>query len=232
MKRIFLVFILFAVVGLVNAQQADDAEKDHVRLTLTDGAVVEGYVQTYWIDGKLFKRMNTSFTVSPQPDGKNPVEYDASTVRSIEFVRKTSQDGKYDYLESQNVANPSLLKPKRTRRQFVYVEGANEIGKMYWWNGVDSQNMQLGKMNISTIYGVCLEGDSVVVPFMTGNVISLNAMRIRYKKTRRDFVEYVDKRVLKGGKKLWETIAYNPMLFLEICREYYSGKGSTQTNDK
>lgn len=232
MKRIFLVFILFAVVGLVNAQQADDAEKDHVRLTLTDGTVVEGYVQTYWIDGKLFKRMNTSFTVSPQPDGKNPVEYDASTVRSIEFVRKTSQDGKYDYLESQNVANPSLLKPKRTRRQFVYVEGANEIGKMYWWNGVDSQNMQLGKMNISTIYGVCLEGDSVVVPFMTGNVISLNAMRIRYKNTRRDFVEYVDKRVLKGGKKLWETIAYNPMLFLEICREYYSGKGSTQTNGK
>lgn len=70
---------------------------------------------------------------------------------------------------------------------------------MYWWNGVDSQNMQLGKMNISTIYGISLAGDSVVVPFMTGNVISLNAMRIRYKKTNPELVDYVDKRVLKGA---------------------------------
>lgn len=91
---------------------------------------------------------------------------------------------------------------------------------MYWWNGVDSQNMQLGKMNISTIYGISLAGDSVVVPFMTGNVISLNAMRIRYKKTNPELVDYVDKRVLKGGKRLWETIAAEPMLFLEICKDF------------
>lgn len=124
------------------------------------------------------------------------------------------------------MANPSLLKPKKTIRQFVYKEDENEVGKMYWWNGVDSQNMQLGKMNISTIYGISLAGDSVVVPFMTGNVISLNAMRIRYKKTNPELVDYVDKRVLKGGKRLWETIAAEPMLFLEICKDFFNKKKS------
>ena len=220
MKKTFLAILLLTVCLCVKAQRSGDPEADHVKITLNGGTVVDGYVRTYWVSGRLFKKMNTSFTLSPTPDSEDETEYSAENVRSIDFVKKTSEDGKYDHLESQLVANPSLLKPRRVRRQFVYVEGENEVGRMYWWNGVDSQNMQLGKMNISTIFGVCLKGDSIIVPFMTGNVISLNAMRIRYKKTRREFVEYVDKKVLKGGKRLWNAIAYNPMLFLDICREY------------
>lgn len=224
MNKLFVIilFVVFSVCA--GAQETRDPENDHVRLTLTDGSVVEGYVQTYWVDGKLFKRMNTSFTMSPAPDGKNAVSYNADNVKSIDFVKKISSDGKYDHLESHLVANPSLLKPKRTTRQFVYKEGENEIGKIFWWNGVDSQNMQLGKMNISTIYGISLSGDSVIVPFMTGNVISLNAMRIRYKKTNPELVDYVDKRVLRGGKRLWDTIASEPMLFLKICKDYFKKK--------
>lgn len=226
MRKILFLFLFAAFSACAVAQETRDPENDHVRLTLTDGSTVEGYVQTYWVDGKLFKRMNTSFTLSPAPDGNNTVSYSADNVRSIDFVKKTSASGKYDHLESHLVANPSLLKPKKTIRQFVYKEDENEVGKMYWWNGVDSQNMQLGKMNISTIYGISLAGDSVVVPFMTGNVISLNAMRIRYKKTNPELVDYVDKRVLKGGKRLWETIAAEPMLFLEICKDFFNKKKS------
>lgn len=212
--------MMSACVLFLHAQQATDAERDHVRVTLNDGSVVDGYVQTYWTQGKLFKKMNTSFTMSPKPDGKDVVSYDAEAVKAIDFVVKTSADGRYDHLESHLVANPSTLRPRRVSRQFVYVEGGNEVGRMYWWNGVDRQAMQLGTAGISTIYGVCLKGDSVIVPFMTGNVVSLNAMRIRYKKTHPGLADYVDRRVLKGGRRLWETIAYSPMLFLDICREY------------
>lgn len=220
MKRIIIIAITILVCFNLNAQNGTDPEKDHVRVTLKDGSIIDGYVQTYWIDGKLFKRMNTSFTMSPKPDGKDAVAYDADNVVSIDFVKKTSKSGKFDHLETQTVANPSLFKPKKTRRQFVYKEGENSAGKMYWWNGVDSQNMQLGTMNISTIYGVCLAGDDVAVPFMTGSVISLNAMRIRYKKTNPKLVDYLDKRILRGGKRLWDTIAADPMIFLQMCEEY------------
>lgn len=212
--------MMSACVLFLHAQQATDAERDHVRVTLNNGSVVDGYVQTYWTQGKLFKKMNTSFTMSPKPDGKDAVSYDAEAVKAIDFVVKTSADGRYDHLESHLVANPSTLRPRRVSRQFVYVEGGNEVGRMYWWNGVDRQAMQLGTAGISTIYGVCLKGDSVIVPFITGNVVSLNAMRIRYKKTHPGLADYVDRRVLKGGRRLWETIAYSPMLFLDICREY------------
>lgn len=224
MIRFIFLLAALAVSLFADAQQNADAEKDHVRVTLNDGRVVEGYIRTYWVSGKLFKRMNTSFKMSSTPDGKDVVSYDADNVRSIDFVTKTSADGKYDRLESMLVANPSTFKPKATRRQFVYNEGTGKIGKMYWWNGVDSQNMQLGKVNVSTIYGICLDGDDVVVPFMTGNVISLNAMRIRYKKSNPKLVDYVDKRVLRGGKRLWDRIATEPMLFMKICEDYFNGK--------
>ena len=220
MLRFLFSLMMSACVLFLHAQQATDAERDHVRVTLNDGSVVDGYVQTYWTQGKLFKKMNTSFTMSPKPDGKDAVSYDAEAVKAIDFVVKTSANGRYDHLESHLVANPSTLRPRRVSRQFVYVEGGNEVGRMYWWNGVDRQAMQLGTAGISTIYGVCLKGDSVIVPFMTGNVVSLNAMRIRYKNTHPGLADYVDRRVLKGGRRLWETIAYSPMLFLDICREY------------
>ncbi len=208
----------------VNAfsQESKNQEKDHVNVTMNNGNVVNGYIQVYWVDGKLFKRMNTSFKMSPTPDGKDVEEYNADNVKYIDFVVRTSADGKYDHIESQTVANPSTFKPKRSRRQFVYKEGETETGKIFWWNGVDSQNMQLGKMNISTIYGVCLKGDSIVIPFMTGNVISLNAMRIHYKKKCPELVEYVDRRILKGGKRLWDSIVASPVMFHDICDEYLS----------
>lgn len=219
MPRILLMTISLLLTATLGAQE-HDPESDHVRVTLANGAVVEGYIQTYWVDGKLFKRMNTSFTMSEKPEGKDAKRYNAETVKSIDFVTPSSPDGRFDHMESQTVANPSTFKPKKTRRQFVHKEGETETGSVYWWNGIDQQNMQLGKMNISTIYGIKLKGDSVVVPFMTGNVISLNAMRIRYKQSRPGLVDFVDRRVLKGGKKLWTVISNNPMLFLKICGDY------------
>ena len=198
MKRILsLLFAVSLLCTFSMAQKATDydPENDHVKVTLTDGSVVEGYVQTYWTQGKLFKRMNTMFTMTPTPGSDDVKTYSADDVISVEFVKRVSPDGSYDKLYSRLVANPSLLRPRRVTRQFVYAEGANAAGEMYW--------------------------DSVVVPFMTGRVISLNAMRIRYKKSAPGLVDYVDRRVLKGGRKLWDTIAANPMMFLEICKEYF-----------
>lgn len=65
MKRILFLLSVFAVCVLANAQEHKNPEDDHVLVTLNDGTVVEGYIQTYWVDGKLFKRMNTSFKMSP-----------------------------------------------------------------------------------------------------------------------------------------------------------------------
>jgi len=218
-QTLAIIMFLFASMATY-AQKEHTSEDDHVRVTLKNGTVVEGYIQTYWVSGKLFRRMNTSFTMSPKPDGKDTKHYSAETVQAIDFVTTSSADGRFDHLESHEVANPSTFSPNKTRWQFVYKDGDSPYGTIYWWNGIDQQNMQLGKMNISTIYGVRLKDTDVIVPFMTGSVISLNAMRIRYKKSHPGLVDYVDRRVLKGGKKLWAAIADEPMLFMRICGDF------------
>ena len=189
-----------------------------VRVTMNDGTQKEGNVTRYWSDGGGFKVMNRKFRMI-----ENGVEreYTADDVKAVDFVMKNPQSTLNENVVSADVANPTTFSPKKVKRQFVHIEGTTNEGTIYWWNGVDSQQMQLGSLTVSTIFGVKLAGEEIIIPFMTGNVISLNAMRIRYKKTaRKDLVEYLDKRVLKGGQKLWDKIQRDPMLFLELINEY------------
>lgn len=218
-RKIAFALLAFAC-ALPVAAEGDD-ERNHVVVTLADGTAVEGYVRQYWFDGRMFSKPNRKFKMSSTPSGNDIKEYTAEEVMSVEFKKRGDDGAYYGRLESHDVANLSVLKPKKVTRQFVYAETQTPVGTIYWWNGYDSQRMQLGQIGISTIYGVRLKGDDVIIPFMTGNVISLNAMRIAYKKKDPAFVDYVDGKILKGGKRLWDAIASNPSLFLDICAGYH-----------
>lgn len=200
----------------------DLTEQDHVRVVLNDGTRIEGYVTKYWSEPSTFGTMNRVFWLSSSIDGSNPVKYTADEVKTIDFIVKIS-DRNYEHVVAAEVANPSTFKPHRSKRQFVHVEDSTALGVVYWWNAIDSQQMQLGTVTMSTIYGVCFEGESIIVPFLTGNVISMNALRIVYKKTeRKALVEYLDKRILKGGSNLWNKVPREPMMFMDFVEEYYS----------
>lgn len=219
--RNIFVYGLMVTIGLLLSPlkaHAQQSEMSHVKVTMNDGSQRDGYVTRYWSDGGGFKVMNRKFRMM-----ENGVEreYTADEVKAIDFVMKNPGSTLNENVISADVANPSTFSPRKVKRQFVHIEGTTEDGTIYWWNGVDSQQMQLGSLTVSTIFGVKLAGEDIVVPFMTGNVISLNAMRIRYKKTQhKQLVEYLDKRVLKGGQKFWDSIQRDPMLFLELIREY------------
>ena len=219
--RNMFVYGLMVTIGLLLSPlkaNAQKSEMSRVRVTMNDGTQKEGNVTRYWSDGGGFKVMNRKFRMI-----ENGVEreYTADDVKAVDFVMKNPQSMLNENVVSADVANPTTFSPKKVKRQFVHIEGTTNEGTIYWWNGVDSQQMQLGSLTVSTIFGVKLAGEEIIIPFMTGNVISLNAMRIRYKKTaRKELVEYLDKRVLKGGQKLWDKIQRDPMLFLELINEY------------
>lgn len=216
-----LLLILALTVNCV-AWGKDLTEQDHVRVVLNDGTRIEGYVTKYWSEPSTFGTMNRVFWLSSSIDGSNPVRYTADEVKTIDFIVKIS-DRNYEHVVSAEVANPSTFKPHRSKRQFVHVEDSTDRGVVYWWNAIDSQQMQLGTVTMSTIYGVCFEGETIIVPFLTGNVISMNALRIVYKKTeRKALVEYLDKRILKGGSNLWNKVPREPMMFMDFVEEYYS----------
>lgn len=204
--------------------QNSGMERHHVRVTMQDGTTRDGYLKQYWFTGKLLKKPNIKFTMSSDSLYSDVREYSAESVSSVDFLLGDSLSRAFSRVESRLVANPSTLKPKKQSRIFIHTQYKAPIGEIYWWNGYDSNQMQLGTLSMSTIYGVRLRESQVIVPFLTGNVISLNAMRIFYKHQDAGLVEYLDKRVLKGGKRLWQTIADNPELFLGMCQEYYREK--------
>lgn len=221
-RNMFVYGLLVAAGLLLSPAQANaqQSELSHVRVTMNDGSQREGYVTRYWSDGGAFRVMNRKFRMM---EGDKEREFTADEVKAVNFIMKNPQSEINEDVVTADVANPSSFRPRKVKRQFVHHECSSQGGDIFWWNGIDSQQMQLGSLTVSTIFGIRLKGDDIIIPFMTGNVISLNAMRICYKKTAHaDMVEYLDKRVLRGGKKLWTSIQQEPVLFLEMIDEYLS----------
>lgn len=222
MLRLLIAAFALVMPVLTNAEERD-RETDHVVVTMNDGSTVEGYITAYWSETGLFRGLNRAFKMTTTPGGDDEKRYTADEVKSVRFVKQASGDIDEGVI-SAFVANPTTFKPHKVTRQFVHVDVANDTGTIYWWNGIDRQQMQLGSMQVSTIYGVCFGGDSLIIPFMTGNVVSLNAMRIVYKHKDKALVDYIDRRVLKGGSTLWSRMAAEPELFLYIAEEYLKNK--------
>jgi len=219
-KLTYIIMSLAFLVAFTARAKGDVSEMNHVRVTMNDGSVVEGYITTFWSETGLFKSLNRAFKMESVPGAGDERRYTADEVRSVEFVVRTSADSGRDGVISADVANPSTFHPHKVTRQFVHIEDSTEEGTIYWWNAIDRQQMQLGTMTISTVYGVKLRGDDVIIPFVTGNVVSLNAMRAVYRKKDRKLVDYIDKRILSGGSKMWNLIPQRPVIFLDIVREY------------
>jgi len=219
-RNIFVYGLTVALGFIVSptTAMAQGEELNHVRVTMNDGTMRDGYVTRYWSEGKGLKVMNRKFTMR-----ENGVEheYTADDVKAVEFVVPNRESQINENVITADVANPSTFRPRNVKRQFVHEEGTTPEGTVYWWNAVDKQQMQLGQLSVSTIYGIKLADENIIIPFMTGDVISMNALRVWYKKTnKKELVEHLDKRVLKGGKKLWRGIQENPMMVLELIKEY------------
>ena len=217
--RIRLSFLLLFVSVCVMMAQTND-ERDHVVVTLNDGKEIEGYITRYWTENGLLGSVNRSFKMVPL-ESKEEVHYTAEEVQKVHFLQSVYGNNKEDVVSAQ-VAHPTTFNPRRQARQFVHFEDATDRGTLYWWNGIDSQRMQLGTATLTTIYGVRLKGDEVIIPFMTGSVVTLNVLRAFYKKRDKKMVDYLDQKILSGGKRLWENMAQHPGILLQFIDEYYS----------
>ncbi len=218
MRQLLLFLFLLSSVTVMTAQS--DNDRDHVVVTLNDGTEVEGFVTRYWTENGLFGSVNRDFKMRPV-NSEEEKHYTADEVRKIRFVYSIYGENKEDVV-SALVAHPTTFKPHRQLRQFVHLEDATSRGTIYWWNGIDSQRMQLGTATLTTIYGVRLDDDEVVIPFMTGSVVTLNVLRTIYKKKDRKLVDYLDQRILSGGKRLWDKMAQHPGMLLQFIDDYYS----------
>lgn len=217
-KRLFLCLFLFAFITVMMAQ--GNNERDHVVVTLHDGTEVEGFITRYWTENGLLGSVNRDFKMRPLNTSEER-HYNAEQVEKIRFIHAIYGNNKENVISAQ-VAHPTTFRPHRQVRQFVHIEDATSRGTIYWWNGIDSQRMQLGTATLTTIYGVRLADDEIIIPFMTGSVVTLNVFRNVYKKKDKKLVDYLDQRILSGGKRLWDTMSQHPGMLLQIIDDYYS----------
>ena len=94
MKHFFICALaaLAAVCTISRAEAKDpeEAESDHVIVTLKSGEQVDCYVHRGWhAENSVFKKENYSFKVTKTPDDKEPIEYTADDVVSIDYVETT-----------------------------------------------------------------------------------------------------------------------------------------------
>lgn len=89
MKRLKFLLLFFAVTLLTTTVQArkDDPESRRVRLTMTDGTQVEGYIPSKY----LMWNIQYQVPVSANADGKKSKKYKAGKIEKMEWLARTEE---------------------------------------------------------------------------------------------------------------------------------------------
>lgn len=138
MKSFFLCALaLAATVGIAThaeARKPADAESDHVIVTLKSGEKVDCYVHRGWhAENSVFKKENYSFKVTRTPDDKEPIQYTADDVVSIDYVETTADHPDGLRWESHPLARPNFASRYHTMQRLFCVDKVGKNATTYWW---------------------------------------------------------------------------------------------------
>ena len=85
--KIWLLLAVMVVAISAHARKNDDPEMRHVRLTMTDGTQVEGYIPKKHMSWFLEYQVK----LSDNPDGKKAKKYDAENLTKMEWLTPTEE---------------------------------------------------------------------------------------------------------------------------------------------
>lgn len=107
--------------------QYPEDEARHVIVTLKTGEKVDCYVRRGWhAENSVFKKENYSFKVTKTPEDKDPIEYTADDVVSIDYVEVTEDHPDGLRWESHPLARPNFSSRYNTVQQLFCVD---KVGK-------------------------------------------------------------------------------------------------------
>uniref|UniRef100_A0AB33IYY8 Uncharacterized protein n=2 Tax=unclassified Prevotella TaxID=2638335 RepID=A0AB33IYY8_9BACT len=203
-----LLSVVSSVYGL-----AQNQEDRHIRLTLSSGEVVEGYIwRGWWADVSYYSLKSSkynAFTVTSSPNDKKTIEYDVRTVKSIDYVQKTKAYPNGEHWDAVEVMYP------RKSLKFCRLEGVSKHGaKLYSWRATDTTvNSKSAKTKFIWRYGVQF-GESTPVYYLF-----YSYMLHKLKKTNPDLRKYLDEHT--DGRVVNED---NPRAILQIYDQYVESR--------
>ena len=175
----FCVLAALATISMISRAEAkdpEDAESDHVIVTLKSGEKVDCYVHRGWhAENSVFKKENYSFKVTKTPDGKEPIEYTADDVVSIDYIETTADHPDGLRWESHPLAKPNFASRYHTMQVLFCVNKVGKNATTYWWKiWVASGFNGMGR-SLQTNYGIRFHNDpeGIVYPYMLLSLIHI-----------------------------------------------------------
>ena len=111
MRKMRFLLLLFALAMLATAAYArnDDPEMRHVRLTMTDGSKVEGYIPSK----NLMWNIQFQVKLSDNPEGKKSKKYDAKKLEKMEWIVPTEEHPEGEVWERCQIIYNYMLGPTK-----------------------------------------------------------------------------------------------------------------------
>lgn len=231
MKHFFFgALAALATIGMIfraDAKNPEDAESDHVIVTLKSGEKVDCYVHRGWhAENSVFKKENYSFKVTKTPDDKEPIEYTADDVVSIDYVETTENHPDGLRWESHPLAKPNFASRYHTMQVLFCVNKVGKNATTYWWKIWVSSGINGMGRSLQTNYGVRFHNDpeGIVYPYTLVNSV---LMKDRYPGLQ-DFC----KKWFKGpeGKVHDKEAEENVSWILDMYDAYLAGMGDEAAN--
>jgi len=134
----FCALAALATIGMISRAEAkdpEDAESDHVIVTLKSGEKVDCYVHRGWhAENSVFKKENYSFKVTKTPDGKEPIEYTADDVVSIDYIETTADHPDGLRWESHPLAKAATTRCRCSSASTKWERMLRHIGGKSGWH--------------------------------------------------------------------------------------------------
>lgn len=151
---------LFCMAPHAEAKNPENVESDHVIVTLKSGEKIDCYIHRGWqAEESMFKKENYAFKVLMSPDDKDPVEYTADDVESIDYVEVTEAHPDGLRWESRPLASPSFSSRYNTIQRLLCVEKVGKNATTYWWKIWTSTGRNLASRQLVTYMGVRFHND-------------------------------------------------------------------------
>ena len=177
MKHFFVCALAaLATIGMISRAEAkdpEDAESDHVIITLKSGEKVDCYVHRGWhAENSVFKKENYSFKVTKTPDDKEPIEYTADDVLSIDYVETTADHPDGLRWESHPLAKPNFASRYHTLQMLFCVDKVSKNATTYWWKIWVSSGINGMGRSLQTNFGIRFHNDpeGIVYPCLSLHV--------------------------------------------------------------
>lgn len=226
LKLIFCCLMAMLTAGAIAAKD-ENPESNHVKVTLTDGTEIDGYLRNDLKTGlkNFFSKTGTIrqyINVGPERKGGETTRYSAKDVKEYRFLEATEAWPDGAVFVSEYISTPGPFKPLSCKRGFAQELNRTDCGQILRWTVIVQDGGRNSRIRYVPAVGVKLKGAKCAFPlFIDGghsNAILLHYLKKQNPELKKTIEQYFNKG--KDAKAHRKELAENPSIMLDLYAEF------------